>query len=109
MVNTDDVYGPSEYLKALDLPPKPVKYEIESTYTRAFTQQGVMVTKIVLVLKGEKKHFIINRTNASILSNMFGKETDLWKGKEITVAKQLIKTSDGSEVLSLVVQREAKK
>jgi hypothetical protein len=39
---------------------------------------------------------------------MFGRETDGWKGKEITVAKQLIKASDGAEVFSVVVQRAAK-
>jgi hypothetical protein len=39
---------------------------------------------------------------------MFGRETDGWKGKEITVAKQLIKASDGAEVFSVVVQRATK-
>ena len=108
MVNVEDVYGPSEYLKALDLPPKPVKYVIEDVYTKTFYQQGTSVTKVVLALRGEKKHFIVNRTNAGILSGMFGRETDGWKGKEITVAKQLIKASDGAEVFSVVVQRAAK-
>ena len=108
MVNIEDVYGPSEYLKALDLPPKPMKYVIEDVYTRTFYQQGVSVTKVVLALRGEKKQLIVNKTNAGILSGMFGRETDGWKGKEVTVAKQLIKASDGAEVFSVVVQRAAK-
>ncbi|MDG7037399.1 MAG: hypothetical protein JRN32_01375 [Nitrososphaerota archaeon] len=108
MVNIEDVYGPSEYLKALDLPPKPVKYVIEDVYVRTFYQQGVSVTKVVLALRGEKKQLIVNKTNAGILGGMFGRETDGWKGKEITVAKQLIKASDGAEVFSVVVQRAAK-
>lgn len=105
MVNIEDVYGPSEYLKALDLPPKPMKYVIEDVYTKTFYQQGTSVTKVVLALRGEKKQLIVNKTNAGILSGMFGRETDGWKGKEITVAKQLIKASDGAEVFSVVVQR----
>ena len=108
MVNIEDVYGPSEYLKALDLPPKPVKYVIEDVYVRTFYQQGVSVTKVVLALRGEKKQLIVNKTNAGILGGMFGRETDGWKGKEITVAKQLIKASDGAEVFSVVVQHVAK-
>ena len=108
MVNIEDVYGPSEYLKALDLPPKPVKYVIEDVYVRTFYQQGVSVTKVVLALRGEKKQLIVNKTNAGILGGMFGRETDGWKGKEITVAKQLIKASDGAEVFSVVVQRATK-
>ena len=108
MVNVEDVYGPSEYLKASDLPPRPVRYVIDDVYTRTFYQQGIANTKVVLVLNGEKKQLIVNRTNAGILSGMFGRETDGWKGKEITVAKQLIKASDGAEVFSVVVQRAAK-
>ncbi|MCL4339983.1 MAG: hypothetical protein JRN37_07980 [Nitrososphaerota archaeon] len=107
MVNIEDVYGQSEYLKAQDLPPKPVKYVIEDVYVRTFYQQGVSTTKVVLKLRGEKRSFIVNRTNAGILSGMFGRETDGWKGKEITVAKQLIRASDGAEVFSVVVQRAA--
>ncbi|MEM3855243.1 MAG: hypothetical protein QXV17_09775 [Candidatus Micrarchaeaceae archaeon] len=105
MVNIEDIYGPSEYLKAADLPPKPVKYKIQDVYTDTFFQNNTVVTKVVLALEGTKKHFIVNRTNAYILADMFGKEADAWKGKEITVVKQLIKMSDGTEGFTIVVQR----
>ncbi|MEM3845102.1 MAG: hypothetical protein QXU98_05315 [Candidatus Parvarchaeota archaeon] len=55
MVNIEDVYGPSEYLKALDLPPKPVKYVIEGVGMSTFYIGDVPATKVVLIPKGEKK------------------------------------------------------
>ncbi|MDG7035869.1 MAG: hypothetical protein JRN37_09465 [Nitrososphaerota archaeon] len=47
----------------------------------------------------------MNKTNAGILSGMFCRETDGWKGKEISVAKLLIKASDGPETFCIVAQR----
>ncbi|MEM3816225.1 MAG: hypothetical protein QW341_05200 [Candidatus Bathyarchaeia archaeon] len=107
MVNVDEIYGQSEYLKASDLPPKIVK--IVDVYMREFFQNGQTTVKLALVLDGVKKHFIVNRTNASILSSILGKETDMWREKEITLAKRLIKASDGSDIFTIVVQRPAAK
>ncbi|MEM3191372.1 MAG: hypothetical protein QW292_04625 [Candidatus Parvarchaeota archaeon] len=109
MVNVDEIYGQSEYFKASDLPPKIVKYKIVDVYMREFYQNGQTTVKLVLVLDGVKKHFIVNRTNASILSSILGKETDAWREKEITLAKRLIKASDGSDIFTIVVQRPTAK
>ncbi|MEM0146571.1 MAG: hypothetical protein QXH66_06280 [Conexivisphaerales archaeon] len=86
MVNIEDIYGPSEYLKAADLPPKPVKYKIQDVYTDTFFQNNTAVTKVVLALEGTKKHFIVNRTNAYILADMFGKEASPCGSINITAA-----------------------
>lgn len=101
MVDVDSIYGPSNYLRASDLPPKPVTYTIEGVDVRTF--DGAQ--KLVLIFRDERKALILNKTNASILAGMFGRETELWKGREVTLAKRLITTSDGRQVMGIRVLR----
>ncbi|MGC8614113.1 MAG: hypothetical protein ACP5L2_07775 [Conexivisphaera sp.] len=101
MVDVDSIYGPSGYLRASDLPPKPVAYVIEGVEVRTF--DGVQ--KLVLSFKGERKRLILNKTNAAALATMFGRDSDLWKGKEVTLVKRLIMTSNGQQVMSIRIVR----
>ncbi|MGC9190127.1 MAG: hypothetical protein ACP5GG_05365 [Conexivisphaera sp.] len=101
MVDVDSIYGPSSYLRASDLPPKPVAYVIEGVEVRIF--DGVQ--KLVLSFKGERKRLILNKTNAAILAAMYGRDTELWKGKEVTLVKRLITTSDGQQAMAIRVVR----
>ncbi|BBE42404.1 hypothetical protein [Conexivisphaera calida] len=101
MVDVDSIYGPSNYMRASDLPPKPVTYVIEDVEVRVF--DGVQ--KLVLTFKGERKRLILNKTNAAALAALYGRDSELWKGKEVTLVKRLITTSDGQQVMSIRVVR----
>jgi F0F1-type ATP synthase alpha subunit len=63
------------------------------------------VQKLVLSFKGERKRLILNKTNAAALATMFGRDSDLWKGKEVTLVKRLIMTSNGQQVMSIRIVR----
>jgi hypothetical protein len=41
--------------------------------------------KAVLSFEGTKKSMVLNRTNAEALKLMFGRETDAWLGKRVTI------------------------
>jgi len=99
MVDVDAVYGPSKYLKAADLPPRPVTYMVDHVEIRTFD----VGPKIVVFFKEIDKPFILNKINANILKSMYGRDTDAWAGKQITLAKRLIQTSDGQQVMSVRV------
>jgi len=99
MVDVDAVYGPSKYLKAADLPPRPVTYTVDRVEIRTFD----MGPKIVVFFREIDKPFILNKINANIVKSVYGRDTDTWAGKQITLAKRLIQTSDNQQVMSVRV------
>jgi len=83
MLNIESIYGPEfGYLKADDLA-GPTKYVIESYYIYPFN--GGEKRKIVLVLKGQKKRLVLNKTNAFKLASKYGYDVNAWVGKEIVI------------------------
>ena len=42
-------------------------------------------TKGILTFEGAKREFILNRTNSECLKRMFGRETDAWVGRRVTL------------------------
>jgi len=99
MVDVDAVYGPSKYLKAADLPPRPVTYTIERAEVRTFDSGP----KVVVFFRETDKPFILNKINANIVKSLYGRDTDAWVGKQLTLAKRLIQTSDNQQVMSIRV------
>ena len=99
MVDIESVYG-SEfgYLKAEDIT-QPTKFTIAGSYVMTFSNGK---RKIVLVLKGQKKHFILNKTNAFKIASKYGTDTKSWAGKEIVI-EQALTTFKGREVRTLSV------
>ncbi len=47
--------------------------------------------KCVLSFNETNKVMILNKTNAKVLTSLFGQETDEWKGKRITVYTERVK------------------
>lgn len=72
---------PGRFIKAADLRGKDVHLTIRAI--RAEDIDGK--TKAVLTFEGTKKEMVANRTNAESIKLMFGRETDAWIGKSITI------------------------
>jgi hypothetical protein len=71
---------PSDYLKASDLRNKSWDMTIDRVEMVTF-QSGE--AKPCLYIKGAKKGLLLNKTNATILSGVYGDETEDWKGKKV--------------------------
>ena len=81
-MNIDDVYTSSSFLKAEDLQSKTVGVTIETVGTHTFNEgQPDQKTQIVLSFSGKEKKLGLNTTNAKVIGDQLGKETDLLVGK----------------------------
>lgn len=72
---------PSKYLKASDIPE-----EGQTVIIAAIEQEEVGKDKEVrpvLYFEGEEKGIILNKTNATNISKLYGYETDDWVGKKV--------------------------
>lgn len=70
---------PSNYLKASDLGGKEHTVKVGSVEMHTLGDEE----KPVLMFQGKQKGMVLNKTNATILSDAFGPETDAWAGEEI--------------------------
>ena len=75
---------PSKYLKAADLNGRPLRATISDVEVQNVGGQNKEEDyKPVLYLRNEKKGIVLNKTNATILGESLGRETDGWTGKEV--------------------------
>jgi hypothetical protein len=80
----DDIYG-SRYLAAGDVK-KAFTAVISTVEKRDIARQGErQKMKVVLTLKGVNKPVVINKTNAIVLSEAFGKNFDDWPDNRVKV------------------------
>ncbi len=82
MANLDDLY-PSKYIKHSDLKGQDVNLTITSQSVEEVGMEGDK--KPVLYFKGTNKGLVMNVTNANTIGAAFGRDTDAWKGKQITL------------------------
>ena len=78
---------PSDYLKAADLDDTPRSLKMQRI------EFGVKVgddEKPILYFSGEPKGLVLNKTNANIISKIYGTETDDWIGKEIILYNAMV-------------------
>jgi len=88
--NHIDLLYPSKYLKAVDLQGKDVTVTIEDIEPRhelAGRSGGKFVkeSKPVVKMAGKDKLFVMNKTNARTVADMYGKKPIEWIGKKITL------------------------
>lgn len=77
---------PSEFLNAPDLQDKEVTVTIEKiTVEEVRGGDGKKQVKPVLYMKGAKKKFPLPKTCAKVIAARYGKDTDAWIGKTITL------------------------
>ena len=83
---------PNEYLCAADLHGKDVTLTISALKQEVLRTEGGDEDRWVMYFKEmegrpekEKKRLVLNKTNATTISHLHGKETDGWIGKPITM------------------------
>lgn len=72
---------PSKYIKASDLKGRDVTVVIASAEIESIGDDR----KLVLGFQGKEKTLVCNRTNAMVISDMYGMDTDQWLGREIVL------------------------
>lgn len=76
----------SDYLEAAHLDGD-VTLEISEIIPRnqRKAKDGKPIDKPILLFKGSKRGFVLNKTNAKIIALNFGNKMDSWAGKRITL------------------------
>lgn len=83
---------PSKYVKAADLDGKTVTLTIlKVTMEEMTTHDNKKANKPVVWFEKATKGFVINLTNALIIANLYGDETDNWTGKRISIYPTRVK------------------
>ena len=87
MPNINEAF-PSKYLKAADLQKRQVTLKISHAQ---FEKIGTD-DKLVLYFQGtkENKGVVLNKTNARVLSDAYGDETDDWAGQQVTLFEAMV-------------------
>lgn len=70
---------PSNHIKASDLAEQTVPAVISHCAVEQFDDSN----KAVLFFSGREKGLVLNKTNAGVLADAFGSETDNWTGKTL--------------------------
>lgn len=70
---------PSKYLKAVDLKGRKIKVQIERIEIEKLGDD----TKPVIYFLGKDKGLVLNKSNAMIITSVFGPETNDWEGQQI--------------------------
>ena len=85
----EELYG-SKNLLAEDIT-KPVTDTITSIDTETFGRNGEPTqTKAVLTFKNLKKKLVLNKTNAARIAHTYGKNSDNWIGKSVTIVSEVV-------------------
>jgi hypothetical protein len=77
---------PSKYLKCVDLDGKSVQYTIKIAIEVLMGLPGEkQEKKPVLFFEEEPRGFVLNRTNANTIADLYGDDTDDWSGQQIVL------------------------
>lgn len=96
-----DAAFPSDYLKAADLEGKQVVYTIESVKVEEIGQKRDQ--RPVVYFEGEDKGLVLNKTNARVISEAYGLDTDDWTGHQIALYEKMVEF-EGKEVPAIRVK-----
>jgi len=80
-----DLLHPSRFLKSAEFNGRDVTYTIaEVALEELERDDNSKETKGIVAFRETSKLLLLNRTNSTCLKEMFGVETDAWKGKRVT-------------------------
>ena len=82
-MNIDNAF-PSKFIKASDLQDRPVRVVMSHVKVEAMAQDSED-EKPVLYFQGKDRGLALNKTNASVISALYGAETDAWAGQPIII------------------------
>lgn len=77
-----------KYLKAASLGGAPVRVTIESLTMEELGEDKE--EKPVVYFQNKDQGLVLNRTNASVLADLFGDESDGWIGKQIVLSPEKV-------------------
>lgn len=96
---------PSKYLKPADLQDKHVTAEMDYVLMEEVeNRDGQVEMKPVLYFKGQRRGLILNVTNSKTIANLYGDETDAWKGMPIVLFSAMV-DAWGETVASIRMKR----
>ena len=78
-----DMAFPSTYLKAADLQSRAISVLMDRVEMREVGDE----LKPVLYFIGKEKGLVLNKTNATTISGMYGYDTDSWHNKKICIRR----------------------
>ncbi len=76
---------PSQYLKCADLDGKPWNMKIRTVSMEDLGQGNDKEAKAVVYFDSAQKGLVLNKTNANVIVDAYGKMTEDWEGKTIEV------------------------
>jgi len=77
---------PGKFIKSVEFKGKSYTFTITKVELEDLEGEGgVKRPKAVVSFKESEKKWLMNRTNSECLKGMFGKETDAWIGKRVTL------------------------
>jgi len=80
-----DKLFPGRFIKAADLNGKDKTLKISAVVVDELIGDKGTEIKGLISFEGAKKQLVLNKTNGLCLKQMFGRETDAWVGKRITI------------------------
>lgn len=80
-----DKLFPGRFLKAGEFGGKAVTLTITDVKIEDLEGDGGTKTKGIVAFAESKKQLVLNRTNGECIKAMFGRDTDAWLGKRITL------------------------
>ena len=95
---------PSKYLKAADLDGREVTIKMKEVAIEDLGDDK----RPVLYFIGTDKALVLNKTNANVISDLYGDDTDDWHGKEITLVEREVDYA-GKSVPAIRVLTKVKK
>jgi hypothetical protein len=81
-----DQLFPSRFFRAADLGGKPLRVTIASVQREDVGGES----KVILSFSDNDKSLIANKTNCRAIGRLLGNETNLWRGKAITLVPALV-------------------
>ena len=105
MPNITEMY-PSRFFRAADVPKRGITLVIETVTQEEVTSDGEgKQKKWALKFKDDDQLLVLNKTNASILAEAFGPDTDSWADKAITLRTEKVsfggRMTDGIRVAAV--------
>ena len=100
-----ELLHPSDYLAAVEFKGRDVTMTIASVKRDDLMMKGgKSETKPVLTFRERPKKLVLNKTNASIIADLYGTEATAWVGKRITLYPT--KTQCGRATVDCIRVRE---
>jgi hypothetical protein len=86
MANINDSF-PSKYLKASDIEGNPIVTIASIRFEEVGKDKDM---RPIMYFQGEDKGIVLNKTNATNISKLYGDETDDWRGKEVMLGTTFV-------------------